>query len=112
MTDMTDIKQLEYEVADIVAKMHQLTNQLHQKLDAIRAYKPRKPEPVKTKTTIPIVSEKPRYIRFNELVSITGVSRTTIWRWEREGILPKHHKIGPNSVAWLSTDIDNWMEKQ
>lgn len=40
-----------------------------------------------------------------------GKSRSTIWRWSRAGILPKPHRIGPNSVGYLKSDIDSWFSK-
>ena len=52
------------------------------------------------------------YLSFNEVSILTGnKSRTTIWRWCRDGLFPKPHKIGPNSSAWLSSEITEWKEK-
>ena len=32
----------------------------------------------------------------------------TLWRWEQKGIFPKRVRIGPNSVAWYSNEIEAW----
>jgi prophage regulatory protein len=40
-----------------------------------------------------------------------GKSRSTIYRWSRDGILPPPRKIGPNSIAWLRSEIDAWINK-
>ncbi len=42
---------------------------------------------------------------------IGGKSRSTIYRWTRQGIFPKSHKIGPNSIGWLKSEIDEWLSQ-
>ena len=39
-------------------------------------------------------------ISANDLVALSGRSRTSIWRDVQEGRLAKPNKIGPNSVRW------------
>jgi len=38
-----------------------------------------------------------------------AVHRTTRWRWVHDGHLPRPVKLGPNTVAWESTQIDAWL---
>jgi hypothetical protein len=33
-----------------------------------------------------------------------------IWRLEKAGRFPRRVKLGPNSVGWVSTEIDAWIE--
>jgi len=49
-----------------------------------------------------------RILRANELAKKLGVSRVTLWRWERSGLLPSKAQIGPNTVGWLESEIDDW----
>src|SRR5712692_5533319 len=35
--------------------------------------------------------------------------RSTIWRLERLGAFPKHHRISLNAVAWVEQDVFDWM---
>ena len=49
-----------------------------------------------------------RFIREKELRKVLGVSRTTIWRWERAGKLPAHLEIGGVAV-WSEAQIVAWM---
>jgi prophage regulatory protein len=49
-----------------------------------------------------------RILRQKELAERLGVSVVTIWRWERKGLLPPKHKIGPNTVGWLESEIEAW----
>lgn len=58
----------------------------------------------------PIVSD--RILRSSEVYEMTGVSRVTIWRWERERKFPARVRLGPNSVGWLESDIQNWIRSK
>lgn len=49
-----------------------------------------------------------RIIRAAELAECLGVSRVTLWRWERAGRIPPKRCIGPNVVGWLQSEIDEW----
>lgn len=56
--------------------------------------------------------ETERFISFPELKHLIGNrSRTTIWRWVRTGHFPSPHKIGPNSSAWLESDVKEWCKQ-
>lgn len=50
-----------------------------------------------------------KLIRFRTVKNRTGLSRTTIWRLERTGAFPKHHRISANAVAWVEQDVVDWM---
>jgi prophage regulatory protein len=49
-----------------------------------------------------------RFIRENEVQRITGLSRTTRWRLEREGKFPLRRQLSENSVAWIESEIRDW----
>ena len=38
-----------------------------------------------------------------------GVSRTTLWRWMREGKIPAPVAIGLKTRRWRESDIDKWL---
>jgi prophage regulatory protein len=51
-----------------------------------------------------------RLIRLRELQArLGGVSRTTLWRWERNSDFPTRVQIGPNTVAWIESEIEEWL---
>ncbi|MBP3193786.1 helix-turn-helix transcriptional regulator [Natronogracilivirga saccharolytica] len=50
-------------------------------------------------------------IRPNELCKMLAVSRSTLWRMENVGRLPDRVKIGPRTVGWYNTDIEEWLEQ-
>lgn len=51
-------------------------------------------------------------LREKKVIDITGLSRTTIWRQEREGKFPRRIKISERAVWWLKSDILNWLENR
>jgi prophage regulatory protein len=50
-----------------------------------------------------------RIIRENEVFARTGRSRVSIWRAERLNEFPRRRKIGPRSIGWLESEIENWL---
>jgi len=53
-----------------------------------------------------------RLLRFPAVRERTGLSRSTIWRLERRGAFPRHHRISANAVAWIEDDIANWIRSK
>ena len=53
-----------------------------------------------------------RFLRLKEVVGATGLSRMTIWRLERSGEFPRRRRLGPRSVAWLQSDVEQWIESR
>ena len=52
--------------------------------------------------------DEDRFIREAEVQRITGLSRTTRWRLEREGKFPSRRQLSDNAVAWLESEIRAW----
>lgn len=51
-----------------------------------------------------------RVIRWPDLHKKVGLSRVQIFRLERDGKFPSRIQLGPNSVGWLESDVDAWIE--
>lgn len=49
-------------------------------------------------------------IRANELLEMLGISRVTLWRWQRTGSFPRSRVLGPNVRGWLRSDVEEWFE--
>lgn len=49
-------------------------------------------------------------IRKTELQSMLGISDPSIYRWEREGKFPKRLQLGGNSVGWLLSEVEGWIQ--
>jgi len=44
-----------------------------------------------------------------EVVKKVGLSRTTLWRMENEGLFVNRVRLSVNAVGYLSDQIDAWM---
>jgi prophage regulatory protein len=52
-------------------------------------------------------------IRYKALKQLIGVSRSTIFRWERDSKFPHHFNLGGNTIAWRLSEVEEWIaEKQ
>ena len=51
-----------------------------------------------------------KFIRLPEFISRTGYRRTSIYEKIAEGTFPALIKLGPRAVAWVSEEIDKWMD--
>lgn len=51
-----------------------------------------------------------RVVRIRELCKLLQISRTTAWRWEKNGHLPPSRRIGPNVKGWCLKDIEAFFE--
>ena len=48
-------------------------------------------------------------LRLKQVRSITGLGRSTIYRWMEAGRFPKPVRLGPRSVAWIDYEIEAWV---
>jgi prophage regulatory protein len=53
-----------------------------------------------------------RYVRAPELIRKAGLSLSTIWRLEKTGQFPQRRALGPNSVGWLESEVDHWLQSR
>jgi len=51
----------------------------------------------------------PRLLRFPEVRERTGLSRSTVWRLERQGLFPRHRRVSANVVAWVEAEVSEWI---
>ncbi len=51
-----------------------------------------------------------RFVREPECLKMTGLSRITRWRLERKGAFPKRRQISPNCIAWLQSELHEWLD--
>lgn len=50
-----------------------------------------------------------RFLRQPEVKARVGLSTMQIWRLEKQGKFPRRCKIGENSVGWLESEIDEFI---
>lgn len=56
------------------------------------------------------MKKQDRVLRLPEVLKITGLSHSTIWRKEKEGTFPGRLSLGPNSSGWLMSEVNEWLE--
>ena len=50
-----------------------------------------------------------KFLKLEAVKSVTGLSRSSIYQAIAEGRFPIQVKLGQRSVAWVSSEIDDWM---
>ena len=53
-----------------------------------------------------------KFIRLPTVIDRTGYRRTSIYEKIAEGTFPRPVQLGPRAVAWLSSEIDYWMQER
>ncbi|MGR5318902.1 AlpA family transcriptional regulator [Vibrio sp. PNB22_1_1] len=51
-----------------------------------------------------------RFIKLEEVKEKTGLSRSAIYRKMNDDTFPKSFNLGDRAVAWLESEVDDWME--
>ncbi len=59
---------------------------------------------------IPVAAD--RLLCCREVVILSGLSRTTIFRKELEGTFPMRLKISARRVGWKLTEVDEWIQQR
>lgn len=49
-------------------------------------------------------------LRTPDVIRATGLSRTTLWRLERLGDFPPRVRLGANSIGWVESEVQAWIE--
>ncbi|MBE8563791.1 AlpA family transcriptional regulator [Vibrio sp. OPT20] len=53
-----------------------------------------------------------RFLRLKEVIALTGLGRSTIYKFMDEEVFPKTIPLGGRAVAWLESEIEEWMEQR
>ncbi len=51
-----------------------------------------------------------RILRRPDVEARTGLSRSTIYAWMKEGTFPKPVALGARLVGWKESDVTAWLE--
>ena len=52
------------------------------------------------------------FLRQRAVAKLCGLSRTTIWRLEREGLFPARKRLSKRAVGWLASEVAVWLESR
>lgn len=53
-----------------------------------------------------------RFMRKKEVIEVTGLSNSTIWRLEKDGFFPKRKKISNHAIGWLAHEVYQWINEK
>jgi prophage regulatory protein len=48
-------------------------------------------------------------LRLPDVMSRTGLARSTVWNLVAAGRFPKQVKLSERSSAWVSSEVDHWV---
>ncbi|EJE8522365.1 AlpA family transcriptional regulator [Vibrio parahaemolyticus] len=51
-----------------------------------------------------------RLLRLKEVIDVTALSRSAIYRKMNTGDFPQSVSIGDRAVAWVEKDVSDWIE--
>ncbi|WP_286240950.1 helix-turn-helix transcriptional regulator [Neptuniibacter halophilus] len=50
-----------------------------------------------------------RLMKLKEVMHTTGLARSTVYKYIHEGNFPKPVSLGERNVAWLESEIEDWI---
>ncbi len=53
-----------------------------------------------------------KILRLKQVIEITGLSKSTIYRWIKANQFPKPINLSHVSVGWLCSDIQEWVQSK
>ncbi len=52
-----------------------------------------------------------KLLRLPEVMEMTGLSASTIWRYEKRGEFPKRFKVTVRTTAWKFSEVRSFIER-
>ena len=59
-----------------------------------------------------MIAMEEQFLKRQEVVEITGLSLSTIYRQMPKGEFPRQLLVGPRAVRWRASDIRAWMDSR
>ena len=53
-----------------------------------------------------------KLLKLKDVMAMTSLSKASVYRQMNDGKFPASVKIGPRSVAWVSSEIESWIEEK
>ena len=51
-----------------------------------------------------------KLIRLPRVMELTGLAKSTVWAWVKDGRLPKSKKLSKRVAVWKESEILTWIE--
>lgn len=59
-----------------------------------------------------VPSARGRFLRINDVIATTGLSRTTIYRLIETDEFPRQHQLTKRSIGWWEAEVEGWLESR
>jgi prophage regulatory protein len=59
-----------------------------------------------------VMAMQNEFLRWPRVRQLTGLSRSTVWRLEKNGQFPARRKLSANSVGWSLIELQAWMQSR
>ncbi len=53
-----------------------------------------------------------KLLKLRQVMSITGLARSTVYKYCAENSFPKPIQLGERSVAWVEGEVQGWIEQK
>ena len=53
-----------------------------------------------------------KLLRLPEVMEKTGVRRSSVYAWMKDGSFPKQIKMSLRASGWIEREIDEWIERR
>ncbi len=50
-----------------------------------------------------------KFLKISEVIELTGISRASLYRWEKSGKFPQRRQISQSRVGWVEEEVREWM---
>jgi prophage regulatory protein len=58
------------------------------------------------------IRREPSILRRRQVEARTGLARSTIYQYIKDGAFPKPVQLGPRAVGWLESEVTEWIERR
>ena len=52
------------------------------------------------------------FLKRLEVLALVGLSYVTVWRLEKSGNFPARKRLSPGRVAWLRSEVEEWIQNR
>jgi prophage regulatory protein len=53
-----------------------------------------------------------KILRKRDVIRLTGLSKSTIYKYIKDGLFPSQIQLGPRAVGWLEEDVKTWLNSR
>ncbi|ANU35669.1 AlpA family transcriptional regulator [Vibrio scophthalmi] len=53
-----------------------------------------------------------RFLRLKEVMALTALGRSSIYKFMNEERFPKSVPLGDRAVAWVDNEVEDWMHER